>query len=465
MPITIKQKKQLFEALKTQKNEDFTACLIAAIQKGLTVPIISDKPPLNKLVIAYKACKFDTELQNMQLDIIRKYVNKYGTSEFTSSFSKTFDENDWLSSDFLYFIADYFKVKLYSEPQVELNIIDGKVNWRLIKDKEVLYNNHMVEEEKENNTRVSTSGSATIIMSWEQFRLFKDAGKRGSSVSISKEILFNECSKQDDSINESACNRIWQELKDKGLLDKNYRLSHLWISHSGNITLDEIKNMTSDHTFTYTKLATVLNKISQDSQYSKRIGEKCYIFRPSRSLKRWGLNHGYIQNYKPKENGSEVQEFDVSNYKDLINHAVTEDDLEHDHIPSANHMRHYQDKELETGNITKDQKLSSHQMGTIELNHSLHTRGITYQVAKEKQLKMDKPFYEEVDDYLYKLKSDGQGINEYIKAIGAFRYLYRCQVKQKFSSVSTGFFSNKQSLRQDIDQLLTKNLKDVIALT
>ena len=456
MPLTIDQKQRLFLILKEKQTEDFAFYLIKAIQNGLVLSVIGNLSPLKELTEAYNACKSIPKLEDLQLSVIREYIYQEGANQFKEAFNRPFEENDWSSSDFLQFMAGCFKIEIDSKPVVKLSISDGKVYWRIIKDEAILY-------DSTHKTRRSPlfcfDDAAKITMTWSQFRRFKDAGKRGSSVAVTQDRFFHECSKDIANMSRPVSDLVWQELRDKGILDKNDRLSHFWISHSGSVTLNSLQ--TNSH-IEYKQISEVLNRISQDPQYATYITDQCVIYRPSRSLKLW-QGTGRLINFNPRINGSEVRIWDVSNNGDLMAHDVTEDGLDHDHIPSTVQMSEYQNEERKAFRITEEDKKSSSQWGCIELSHSLHAGGVTYKMNKKDQLKMTNPFYEEVGDYLSKL--DNKKTDEYIESLGAFRYLYRCQIKQKFSSTSSGFFHKKQDLKQNIDQLFMRELEKAMAFS
>ena len=456
MPLTIDQKQRLFFLLKEKQTEDLASYLIQAIQNGLVLSVIGNLSPLKELTEAYNACKNIPKLEDLQLSVIKEYIYQEGANQFKDAFNRPFEEKDWSSSDFLQFMAGCFKIEIDSKPVVNLSIYDGKVYWRVVKDEVILYDSTYKARQC---PLFSFDNAATVTMTWSQFRRFKDAGKRGSSVAITQDRFFHECSKDIANMRRSLSDLVWQELRDKGLLDKNYRLSHFWISHSGSVKLNSLQ---ANSYIEYRQISEVLNRISQDPQYATHITDQCVIYRPSRSLKLW-QGTGRLINFNPRINGSEVRVWDVSNYSDLIAHDIADDGLDHDHIPSTVQMSEYQNEEQKALRITEEDKKVSSQWGCIELNHSFHAGGITYKMNKKDQLKMANPFYEEVEDYLSKL--DNKKTDEYIESLGAFRYLYRSQIKQKFSSTSSGFFHKKQDLKQKIDQLFMCELGKTMALS
>ncbi len=456
MPLTLEQKQQLVLILKEKQTEELASYLIKAIETGLALSVIGNLSPLKELIAAYTVCKTIPKLEDLQLSVIKAYIDQDGVKQFKDALNRPFEENDWSGSDFLQFIANCFNIKIDSQPKVNLSILDGKVYWRVVKDNDVLYNS---AQKATLSSAFCIDTAATVTMTWPQFRRFKDAGKRGSSVAITKERFFIACSNKVVDMPRSVSDRIWQELRDKEILDKNYRLSHFWISHSGKIELDSVDNQ---RYMTYTKISEVLNQISQEPQYTTTIAEQCVIYRSARSLKNW-QNTGRLINLNPKIHGYEVRHWDVSNNADLKAHEVTDDALDHDHIPSTVQMSNYQDSERKAWRIEEADKKTSEQWGCIELKHTLHAGGITFKMSKKDQLEMKDPFYTEVSDYLSQLNV--KETNEYIEALGAFRYLYRCQIKQKFSSTSSGFFHQKQELKQKIDQLFMDELGKAMALS
>ena len=68
-----------------------------------------------------------------------------------------------------------------------------------------------------------------------------------------------------------------------------------------------------------------------------------------------------------------------------------------------------------------------------------------------------------MSDYLDKMEMNWQHTllidNEYLRALGAFRYLYRSNTSGKNGGVSYLFFNENPRLRQDMDQLVMDRLE------
>lgn len=450
MPLTNEQKQHIFEAINDKDESQLTPCLILAVEHNIKLPIIGEISPLKELITALKACQSDTTLKTMQLEIIKHYITQIGASKFKTALEEDFDTESWASSEFLTFVANTFDITLESEPMVHLTIYDGKVYWKIVKDDQEIYRN-------QNTIENYFQQRSQITMSWQQFRQFKDAGKRASSVSITKSRFHDECKLRSPLISEEITNQLWQQLKDKGILDSNHRLSHYWYTANGHIPL----TFNPNSRFRYNKIAEALNAAARNETYSKVVAPSCKIFRPARSVKEW-CSTSLLQNSAPKWDNYKTRPFDVSSHKDLTAHSQKQDGLDLDHIPSTNWMKQFQSDEINAGRHQQNDAENRDNWGVIAIDSQLHHSGITHGKSKEEQLTMEKPFFEELKDYLD--KSETCSPNEFLQVLGAFRYLYRCQVKQKFSQISNGFFSvnERQSLKAEVDNLLLEKLSTTI---
>lgn len=348
----------------------------------------------------------------------------------------TFNPNKWRSS-FLIFLASRLKIEIDEQSMVQLLIKQGKVQWRVVKGKKVVCNRTADKYPDE-----TFDFSQAISMTWEQFRKFKDSGKRGGSVAITEARLVNEYPKKQKKL----ASLIWERLKESEFLDGNNRLSDKWRFAAGILDLG-IKNLN------YKDLIEKINRICSNEKYGesfKNWGFEAKIFRPDRSPKK-ANNKGSIRNLEPKSDLNAVKRFDVSIYSELQSHEIKGDELEHDHIPSA---------------LTLEKKKKKDESGPqwtcIELPKPLHRKGLTYLNKKE----VEKPFLNEVEDYLKILREDWKNCSnintEYLKALGAFRYMYRCEISGKHSATAHRFFRNNVKYNDEIDKLFVENLKNYL---
>ena len=138
-------------------------------------------------------------------------------------------------------------MKVKDKPYVEGVIKHGKVYWRVIKSGEEIYNKY---------SNFDFANTNPWRMTWSQFRLFKDSGKRHSNVAIKKELFV----KQFPAISRYQAGLIWDELKEKGILNDKDRLSDAWHALSDfEMKLDAIE--TYRKVFTNKEIKNYLEKL------------------------------------------------------------------------------------------------------------------------------------------------------------------------------------------------------------
>lgn len=487
------QKKNIFLELQKIDQNEIERALISAALSNQIFPSLLEQNELSALKNAYSACKNNIDVKQCLEQAITAWFNSTGTKLFQSMLTGEFDESSW-QTGFLVFMANTLAIQIQHEPVVELAINNGKILWRVMKNNVVL---HDRTTRKDPTEAFDFSKAPCVLMTWEQFRIFKDSGKRGGTVAITPFRFFLHYKGPQKS---TAYQNIWLKLKDQGVLDHNNRLSHIWRFAAGNIATTR---------FDYSAIATSLHNITEQSGYSERIdcipGAK--IYRSERSPKTW-YGTGFIENADPESERHQVKLLDVSTYQDLNNHDVQKDGLDHDHIPSISTLDEYKytlinseqnklfnikqqllaleftanntsgystrattqplynELQIMKSNIeTYLQNLRTEDKNKwwcIALPAPFHHDGLTYmKTAAAQKLVVTKPFFDEVSDYLNKLEIYGQNQTPnytYLAALGAFRYLYRCQIKSAPMGVSSRFFNDNTERKQEIDQLFYDRL-------
>ncbi len=313
--------------------------------------------------------------------------------------------------------------------------------------------------------------------------------------------------------------KIWDELKDIGILNSRSRLSHEWRAISSEyLHLDNLKK--GQYYACIKALYNIVNdKTNKEVVYQDRHREMC-IYRPEKNLKSWAETARVTHNRE--NNNYSTRCWDVGVYADLSAHSSKElkEPLDYDHIPSVGRMKiekeliekediaiveeeiisieqsieeeknrlreeqiqaqeyerereralNGEDAETEEEEssdieipedspklkkLKKDLKarekeqedlnqkiskiileLKNHGdlLWTIAIPRKLHRMGGTYMESLAEQSKSkEHPFLADVRIHLDNLeeetKKNSFSTNKYIKALGAFRYLYRCLLK------------------------------------
>ncbi|MDF1827714.1 MAG: hypothetical protein P1U39_05500 [Legionellaceae bacterium] len=488
MPLTIAQKKHVLTKVREISPESICAPLEQLIKNGVKIPVISKTSPLKEFITAYEAAKLDDASQGrefyapLQLNMIKHNLQETGCQKLMEALGSDSMNAESLSDAFLEHLSTHFNWPLTVEPSVKLTIVKGKVYWRIIQNDAVLYDNETAKG-NESSGFLDDGATVTVTMSWANFRRFKDAGKRTSSVEITPERFRAECTKLIPGINKiipqthlkqpSVIDAIWSELKEKGLLSENNRLTHAWYSLSGKLCLDSVSNIANDYRrqadkkevgFLYTYTSTALKNASVNRDYKKALFHNHELFRPARTFINWSSTG--TREYTDKHNP--VQPWDVSSYLELQKHEVSGDELDHDHIPSKFWIKKDIDQQLETyrdidAEQCNEEKERHTHWGCIEAPTQMHHSGETHSRPARSQHEIEKPFYEEINDYLNQVIAVNPDPQDLIQVIGAFRYLFSCHIKQKFSKSSYGFFKNRPDLVDQIDALLLEKLSQFSA--
>lgn len=486
MPLSIDKKNHVLEKINSIEKNKLSEALIEAARNGIQLPIIGRTSPLKEYINAFEASKHLIEFSELQFHIITKYINERGVNSFKDIFLHIDSPKvESFSDEFLEYFADYFNWPLTVEPYVELTIKRGKVYWKITKEgRNPLYDNTKNKADDGSNL---FSKEKTIRMNWDNFKKFKDAGKRTSNVAITKDRFWKECSKitpekqheivKDYIGNKSLVDNIWDELKSKGFLDRNNRLTHFWYSYAGTFALDSIENVISGLrykkdkkivAFLYPYIGQVLNNAAINEDYSKVfIKDKFNTFRPARTVKNWAASSRAIK--FSQKSSHPVQQWDVGSFLELQKNEVVGDNLEHDHIPSKVQMK--QDITTQYNNGVIDNQIyeiaimCKDEWGAIEVTKKQHHAGETHSTDIQTQLKEKLPFYTDFEYYLNDLFSTNQNPQYLIEVIGAFRYLFSCHIKEKFTAQSgcRGYFFNNSEEATFVDNLLLEKLSEASA--
>ena len=465
-----KQKKIAFKALKKIPEVTLQSCLIHASLENHVFPTGVETEQLASLKTAYKACGILPGVGALIEQSILEYFKLCGYAHFSNLLGKTFVDDHWGSS-FLIYLINTLDINIENDPLIVLAIQEGKVYWKYVCGERIL---HDRTAQKDPRNAFNFDEAKTISMTWEQFREFKDAGKRGGTVAITKDRFALKFPRMQRTVADA----IWDNLKALGVLNNNNRLSHAWRCTTGDVPLPYIEDRVmaiggkrtsteaKKETANYQETISALNSMSNDRQYAETIGRThpVTIFRPDRSPKSWAST-GRVTNDDGKSASHQVKPWDISVYSDLNSHAVTDDNLDHDHIPSTKFLKKIKSESTAQGQaleqVNREDKDS---WGCIAISHDLHKQGLSHSESAANQAKrITKPFLDEVSDYLDKLEMNWQHTllidNEYLKALGAFRYLYRCNTTGKTGVIPYGFFNENPDLRKEIDQLLIDRLE------
>ena len=421
---TTEQKKKVFEYLKNDTNKSkLIKSLNEAVKKKLKLP--NSGKFLDSLQATYVLAKNGSSTKKHLQDAIKAHFDESGFSEFSTILNNDFNEKNW-NSNLVKFFADYFKIKLPLELMVDITIKDGKIHWRILEGEDVHYDRSEANGKTSIFKKLSQSGS-TFQMTLEKFKIFKNAGKRNSTVKVTKNLFsagwVNLLEPKSAKAKENAITRaeyIWDQLKKAGILDDRDRLSENWRSLSSvTITIPKFKN---DE---FPKIAELIYSIVNNPLNAKKIqspeGDILYFsnFREDRSPKTWAMT-GQVTNKEPKNEFNHVELWDVAIYKDLNSHAKSDDRLDHDHIPATSYLK----------TISKTHKLEEDLKNwwAVSVPEDLHSQTETYKKNRNDIAASD--FMSNIQTYFNLLQSLKNSPKYGFMAIAALRHLYRCQVKK-----------------------------------
>lgn len=412
-------------------------------------------------------------------------VNMLIDEEFREKFSHYLKNNENIKNlDFrlLYYINQRIGLPYLPESLVEAGIRGGKIYWRVTRYRDEEQVDKLIwrregheekfnfdEERKRNNT---------WFMYWHQFRVFKDSGKRGSSVRITKELFQREFvltlklaaveAKEEEKIKIAACQsvideqnagkikpimvraaktqatiakkkaetmqqqlskgdektrelagNIWDSLKRCNILNNRDRLSNQWRSLSGQKVSLYVNNSDIDGVY-YPVISEVLFNISKDERNSESIDLALpgfSIFRPEKAPKTWDPAK-FTVNKRPEN--KPVTKWEVAIYGMF---GIGREGLECDHIPSSMTLR--EEKSKKPAELKNEDEAM---WWAIALPKKLHRISPTTESEDHPDfLNIIQFYFENLEKYpeIFNVTKE-----DYWKALGAFRYLYRCQAKE-----------------------------------
>lgn len=482
--------------LNCAKIDDDEKCRRVLTSAALSLQVFPEEfgEEFGSLQNAYAKNKSNHLVEPFLKQATEAYIDSKGLVLFKSLLQKKMFEK-W-PSDFVKFIADGFDIKIDNSPFVEVAIKAGKIYWRIMQGENIKFVRHVGWNEIIENTH-------KVRMTWEQFRRFKDAGKRNGTVAITKE-RFRECiaRRYGWHLIDNA-DRTWEELKAKVILNHRDRLSHSWRITSGKDIRLSYGSLSYDQVAAAFK-DILSNKNSGESFDTYYPGAVAY--RPERTPKIWAST-GRVTHENPKSEENAAKKWDVGTYDELNKHAMEGDELDHDHIPSTAAQRANQKALLKKINeylVYLDGKInintgyplrnrwsydaeaqkwgaenenwvryqseivgeSKEDWWCIEIPKTLHTRGLTYaEKPKAQATLVSHPLLDEINCYLVILKLELSS-DEYLQALGAFRYLYHCQAKVPVSAISSRYdrscvawdFFNNAEKKDSLDQLFYNQL-------
>ena len=545
-PLSEEGKLKLIEKLKEVAVDDtrLRKALIETALNNIKFPI-----PLNEKLDTLQSALTQNAGNRFVLphleEAIRALVETEIIIQFKDLLNKPIQRIESWSGRFLYFLAEHLNINIEKNPIVEATIKDGKIYWRILKDEKEIYDRQKAKKLEPGVFTEETSWR----MDWKLFRIFKDSGKRSSSVAITEALFTKKFGDEEQVIAAS----IWKELKEAGILNSRFRLSHSWRVLSNTCmklkTIEDLKcstvKLTKENKIKwYNYVILALNSIVNDPGNAEVLEAMpdARIYRPELSLKTWAST-GLIRHSSPKtEHSSCTRLWEVGTYDELDKHRLSDEEkkkydgdiLNYDHIPSTSALKNSSSSIAKKYNTEIEQHRSvlksinseikslegspkglktrqqeqvpidpkikelqdraankSNEIQALENDFDMETRSLAFAVAIPKKLhrqgdtflesaqsqssSTEHPFLRDVTTYLDKLESQPKDFklespDDYIKALGAFRYMYRTQCKQpvplvggrySIGSISHSFFQD-QTVRKKIDSLFQERIKRFI---
>lgn len=221
-PLSLNAKKNITTNIQKIKKNNLQAPLLEAALALYPFPK-AFSPELPALQEAYRVTQ--GEVKKALVEPIRLYIASKGAELFKAIEEEASETNSAL----LLFLAGQLNIKVTTERLVEVAIQEGKVYWRIMEGDQVIYDRAAAKNHSFDFSKVKC-----CRLTWEQFRQFKDSGKRGGTVAVTKEKLVEYF--KDEFQAQAAI--VWQELCDKGIINCKFRLSVGWrIASNKNIKL------------------------------------------------------------------------------------------------------------------------------------------------------------------------------------------------------------------------------------
>lgn len=494
-PLSDESKKYVFDELQkfsTEHPDIFRQKLIqAACNNSKFPPIFSEK--FLSLQLAYQANHQDQNQKPLLMMLLENYFNNEGLSLFINEvLKKPFVANDW--TDHLARTLVGSEIQIPDDILVEATIKAGKVYWC------VHYGEGKVTYRRENCPAIYSHKSfideareqnRTFSLTWDNFRNFKDAGKRTGTVVVTAERFANEF--QDKPLEWSQ--NIHAQLTEIGILDiETYKLSSSWYPLSqAHITLENVAGID------YQRIATALQNITNNPAYHEEFSPGLIMYRPACAAKLWKKT-GLIQNDIDGHFAmTQSKPWDVAVYSELSAYGETHNGFEVDHIPSKAQIKivyepqiHHQLSHLlpySKTNVDVKTQVNFLQnrlkffksagdgpkgFWCIYVTKSQHDFNPTTRLSDKKQAELS-PF-DSINKYLdifeEDLKERKITLSQFIQILGAFRYLVSrmCKnienIENEESKVfihhePNCFFSTPESKRQ-LDNLFISKMQNLM---
>ncbi len=245
------------EQLKEVPEEKMISCLKAAAiaLKPFPAPM---HQKLKDLQAACKEHKEDKKVRHQIESVINLFIENTGIEMWNELMKQEkLVEKEWGWS-FIYFLAEKLNIHIQwdqEKPDVEVVIREGKRYWRLMKGFNEVFR-------KENQKEFDFTTANSVRMPWERFKILKNGGKRSGNVAVTKERFLGKF----EPHHRYQAAAVWEELKEKGILNEKNRLSHSWrVSSNISVKLDAITN-TTEYGFTVDRFKEVVREFRKHKQ-------------------------------------------------------------------------------------------------------------------------------------------------------------------------------------------------------
>ncbi len=293
--------------LATQPREQLIDALISAANENIELPgelglIISP------LQLSLRNFEDIPNAKEYVEQAIVEYIQKKGIDTLINLLSQQIIDETFKSS-FLLHMINRLNIEIHTFPIVELCIFKAKIYWQIIQAGKTLFQCPALSRRK---SRMPSD--ATITMSWERFRQFKDAGKRHGSVVISKELFIAKVKQR--HVQEKRAIEIWDELHEKGVLNNKHRFSNEFRYASGSYVKLTSINGTS---LSCTVILSILYQIiDEESNAKMKVGNYIFtMFRPERNSKKWETTGRITFSPRSRENKQKLECWDVGIYSEF----------------------------------------------------------------------------------------------------------------------------------------------------
>lgn len=493
-PLSEQNKLHIFNSLRLciRLKDDFKQILIdAALENAEFPPVFKDK--LAPLQLAYSANTSSLAVRSLLASAIVKYFEEEGLLCFNELLNGPFIESEWCSN--LMKILANGNIIIAENPYVLATIQNGKIYWC------VVFGTRTIYRRPTHATIIAQAitDNRTWRLTWDEFRRFKDGGKRTGTVPVTKERFVETI-----DLGEALAKKIWEELLSVGILNEKFCLSQEWYAFSGEKIILNCVDIKKDNKI-YQKIADALQNITRNQDHSEVVARGMEIYRPARVSKIWASTGRVTQCHT--DNVATTKLWDVGVYRELRDQSIPQKPpCRIDHIPSRSQVKmmcqtHIDQclQEMNTYTRINPRELRNPPQDLLQLqkkHQNLKTQLETFEndkkglplwsvyIPKEiddtgdttgtcKKAQKDLSFYSSVkkhiDDLKKGLKTGAFTLNQVLHALGAFRYMYSrmCKPishinKQNFiHDISYSFFGpgEKSNDRKQMDNLFIEEMK------